>query len=320
MKTTTILVIGYTSQEQTALQIEKLQQFGAEVIVIEPHGGSEPGDFGVFAWEGNNVYWHDIDISSKQLSAILMSTRLPETPGKDTFLQAPGQRLLWQDWIQHYTVQRHFTESLHSLLLNYEHAGVPMFNPPGQTMLTQYWPYQLRMLQSSGARVPPTLLSNHPNRVVDFINKHGDCTIKPAASSSPALSANQLLAGGQLQARAFPPAILQQRVRGEDVRAIMVNGRVTASYMIVRPRYGSQAANNGQAQYIEISLPKSVDLQCRRAAALLGLKFNSFDLRKTEDDQYYLLECNPLPNYIEVEKRLHLSITADLCHALLAAD
>ncbi|PID49302.1 MAG: hypothetical protein CR991_07070 [Proteobacteria bacterium] len=315
MKTKTILVVGYLSHEQTALQIQTLERFGVNVMVLEPHSSSTPGSFGHFAWDGDKVFLGKTNISPGQISAILLATRIPDTPGKETFMQAPGQRLLWQDWVQHHSVQRHFSEALHSLLLNYEHAGVPMFNPSAQVSMAHHWPYQMRMLQLSGARTPPTLFSNDAIYVKQFINHYGDCTIKPAASASPALSANQLLASGLLQARSFPPAIVQRRIRGDDIRVIMVNGKVIASYMIVRQQH-----DKGQVQYLETMLPKSVQLQCRRAAALLGLKFNSLVLRRTQEDHYYFIECNPLPQYLETEQRLHLSITNDLCHALLAAD
>lgn len=320
--TINILVIGYPQQTQTAHQIQTLQNLGATVISLDPYG--QDGSYPAFTWQGQHISWQGQDISSKNISAVLVCAQAPDIPTEAAFRSSPNQQLNWDTWFQHYGLQRDRSDTLLSLLLTYEQAGIPIFNPPSQTLLSRRKPYQLQQLQAAGCHLPATLITNNPTEAKEFITKQGECIIKPAAGGSLTLSANQLLAEGHLDKLTTAPAIIQQRIQGEDLRIVVVNDAVVSCASVGVPQgtidfRGEQAYQQGKITYKEVSLPRLIELQCRRAASLLGLRYTGIDIKYTPEGEYYMLECNSSPIYLDVEYKLKHPITEALCMALVSA-
>ncbi|TXH71239.1 MAG: hypothetical protein E6Q83_03295 [Thiothrix sp.] len=320
--TINILIIGYPQQTQTAHQIKTLQSLGAQVITLDPYG--QEGRYASLTWQGQQIIWQDQDISPKNIGAVLVCAQAPDIPTESAFRSNEHQHLTWDTWFQFYGLQRDRSDTLLSLLLFYEQAGVPMFNPPSQTLLSRRKPYQLQQLQAAGCRLPASLVSNDPNAARRFIAEHGECIIKPAAGGSLTLSANQLLEQTGLDRLAMAPAIIQQRIQGEDLRIVVVDGAVVSCAAIGVPAgtidfRGEQNYQQGKISYTEVSLPRLIELQCRRAAALLGLRYTGIDIKLTAEGEYYMLECNSSPIYLDVEYKLKHPITEALCMALVNA-
>ncbi|MFZ1342424.1 ATP-grasp domain-containing protein [Thiothrix eikelboomii] len=318
--TINILMIGYAKQTQTAHQIKTLQDLGAKVIVLDPYG--QDGRYAALSWQGQQVRWQDQDISPTQINAVLVCAQAPDIPTEAAFRSTQHQHLNWDNWFQHYGLQRDRSDTLLSLLLMYEQAGIPLFNPPSQTLLSRRKPYQVSQLQAAGCQLPATLITNNPAEAKLFIEAQGDCIIKPAAGGSLTLSANQLLEQNALENLVAAPAILQERIHGEDLRIIVVKDTVVSCAAVGVPAgtidfRGEQNYQQGKITYQEVSLPRLVELQCRRAAALLGLTYAGIDLKHTATGDYYLLECNSSPIYLDVELKLKHPITEALCLALI---
>jgi glutathione synthase/RimK-type ligase-like ATP-grasp enzyme len=176
----------------------------------------------------------------------------------------------------------------------------------------------------AGCQLPASLVTNNPLDAQRFIEEYGECIIKPAAGGSLTLSANQLLQNGGLTNLSVAPAIVQQRINGEDLRIVVVNDAVVSCAAIGVPEgtidfRGEKSYQQGKIAYKEVSLPRLVELQCRRAAALLGLRYTGIDIKHTADNEYYMLECNSSPIYLDVEYKLKHPITEALCMALINA-
>lgn len=320
--TINILMVGYAQQTQTAHQIKILQSLGANVIVLDPYGTN--GQYATIQWQGEQVIWQDQDISPSQIGAVLVCAQAPDMPTEEAFRTNEHRHLNWEGWFQHYGLQRDRSDTLLSLLLMYEQAGIPMFNPPSQTLLSRRKPYQIRQLQTAGCHLPASLVTNNPIQAQHFIEEHGDCIIKPAAGGSLTLSANQLLGQGALDKLSAAPAIIQQRIKGDDLRIVVVNDAVVSCAAVGVPEgtidfRGEQSYQQGKISYKEVSLPHLVELQCRRAASLLGLRYTGIDIKHTANDEYYMLECNSSPIYLDVEYKLKHPITEALCMALIQA-
>lgn len=320
--TINILVIGYAQQTQTAHQIKTLQGLGVNVIVLDPYG--EEGRYAELTWQNQQIKWQGIDISPDKLGAVLVCAQAPDIPTETAFRSTTHHHLNWESWFQNYGLQRDRSDTLLSLLLMYEQAGIPMFNPPSQTLLSRRKPYQIHQLQMAGCQLPASLVTNNPLDAQRFIEEYGECIIKPAAGGSLTLSANQLLQNGGLANLSVAPAIVQQRINGEDLRIVVVNDAVVSCAAIGVPEgtidfRGEQSYQQGKIAYKEVSLPRLVELQCRRAAALLGLRYTGIDIKHTADNEYYMLECNSSPIYLDVEYKLKHPITEALCMALINA-
>lgn len=322
MMTINILIIGYAHQTQTAHQIKTLQNLGAKVIVLDPYG--QEGRYAALTWQDQHVTWQGQNISPAHIGAVLVCAQAPDVPTEAAFKSTQHKHLNWDGWFQQYGLQRDRSDTLLSLLLMYEQAGVPMFNPPSQTLLSRRKPYQIQQLQAAGCQLPASLITNNPIEAKRFIEEHGECIIKPAAGGSLTLSANQLLEQGELENLSTAPAIVQQRIDGDDLRIIVVNDAVVSCAAVGVPAgtidfRGEHHYQQGKVSYKEVNLPQLVELQCRRAAALLGLRYTGIDIKYTANGEYYMLECNSSPIYLDVEYKLKHPITEALCMALINA-
>ena len=320
MNNKTIIVVGYDSQVQTKHQMRSLRAAGADVINIIPYEAD--GLYGKLVWQTDRVTWQGIDISPDKIDGVLVCGLAPSNPVQQDFEAGNKHKLSWAEWFQAFGTQRDRSDTLLSLLLLYEKAGIPMFNPSSASMLSRRKPYQVSILQGLGCTMPTTLVSNDPAAAAAFIDNVGECIIKPAAGGSLTLSANKLQLSGQLNQLRYAPAIIQQRIFGVDLRVIVVDGRV-CSVVSVDVLTGSidfrgePDYQNGESGYCEVELPTKVQQQCIKAVQKLGLKYSGIDLKHTANDQYYFLECNSSPIYLDVENRMGHPITGHLCKAML---
>lgn len=321
MKNKTIIVVGYARHSQTAHQIQHLIDLGATVVNIDPYG--EDGSYSELTWCGNNIQWKGYDISPNSISGILVCAQSPEYPQQQVFEAKDNQSLSWPEWFQHLGLQRDRSDTLLSLLLTMENAGVTMFNPSSKSQLSRRKPYQISVLQGISCPMPDTLVSNDPLAAAEFIKATGDCIIKPAAGGSLTLSANELLAKGKLSGLREAPAIIQQRIFGDDLRVIVVADQVVSTVAVGVPENsidfrGEKQYQSGEVNYRAVELPAAIQEKCVDAVRALGLKYSGIDIKYTTDDQYYFLECNSSPIYLDVEYKMEHPITKYLCTALLA--
>lgn len=317
-----VLVVGWQQQTQTAHQIHYLRQQGADVVVLEPYTAQKP--YPHLSWQAQQVRWQGIDISPEQIAAVLVSAQTPGIPVEAAFKSQTDARLDWEQWFQQYGLQRDRSDTLLSLLLMYEAMEIPMFNPVGRSLISRRKPYQLRLLQSVGCDIPPTLITNDAAHAQQFIENYDDCIMKPAAGGSLTLSANELLATGVLSKLEVAPAILQQRIYGEDLRVMLVDGVVVSCVSVGVPKglldfRADSTYQRGGIHYRNVELPLEIQLQCSKAAHALGLRFAGIDLKLTAEGKFYMLECNSSPIYLDVEHKLQHPITQRLGNALLSA-
>ena len=61
-----------------------------------------------------------------------------------------------------------------------------------------------------------------------------------------------------------------------------------------------------------IELPENIKKICAKAASISGLVFSGIDLKRTENDEFYLLECNSMPHYLDLEFKNEIKITDKL--------
>lgn len=321
MNKKTIIVVGYARQTQTAHQIKHLIDRGAEVVNIDPYGVD--GCYRALNWKNGRVTWAGYDISPDKVDGVLVCALAPEYPQQNAFINKEQEALSWGEWFQFFGLQRDRSDTLLGLLLAYEQAGVVMFNPSSKSMTSRRKPYQISVLQGVGCKMPATLVSNDPDEVAAFIGTTGECIVKPAAGGSLTLSANELLTSGQMSHLNQAPAIIQQRIFGDNLRVMVIGDKVCSAVAVgvsgdAIDFRGENQYQSGEVSYRQVELPEEVQQQCISAVAALGLSYSGVDIKRTADGQYYFLECNSSPVYMDVEIKMQHPITEDLCVALLA--
>ncbi|MBE1495351.1 hypothetical protein H4696_002451 [Amycolatopsis lexingtonensis] len=180
-------------------------------------------------------------------------------------------------------------------------------------------PFQLRAVSAAGFAVPPTLVTNDPDRVAEFLDEHGDVIVKSASGVRSRV--RRVRPGDRLADVAACPTQFQRRVPGTDVRVHVVGAEVFAAEVDSDAddyRY-ARALGHRDPVLTAIDLPPDVTARCFDLAKRIGLPVAGIDLRRTPDGEWYCFEVNPSPGFTYYESRTGQPIAAAVAGLLAAA-
>jgi glutathione synthase/RimK-type ligase-like ATP-grasp enzyme len=309
-----ILVVGYATDPQTAHQIKTLQLAGADVRVIAPD--LTPSQV-KFSWDSDGAMIDDHNIG--KIHAALIRSLPPIYLDAAVF----SKPLDWPDYFYQFCLQRDRADALLSFLLSLESNQIPCWNPPSRAILVRRKPYQFDVIRSLGCSVPETIVTNHPPDAVAFLKKFPDAIVKPAAGGALTLNAGNLPLE-DLERIKMAPAIFQRRIRGDDIRVIVIAEKIASAASILVPPdtvdfRGDTEYALGKIKYEEVSLPAEVQQDCLRICKALGYRYGGLDLKRTSEGEFVFLECNNSPIYMDVEYKLGHPITQILAQEILAS-
>ena len=262
-----------------------------------------------------DLYYQDVRLDEVRAYYLRHIT----SPMAPIFQTPEGETVLYQDWFSQYMHLREQQGLVISFLLSLEERGACMVNPPFAGSVNQYKPFQLATARRHGILLPRTLVTNNPERVAAFAEEVGDVVYKPSMGGALCcvLDRDKM---DELELIRQSPVIFQERIVGEDVRVMVLNGKVVSSVVVDSatldfredPDYSS-----GAGTYRELELPEEVQSLCAEAARLLGLRFAGIDLKYCGEDRYYFIEANSSPIYLDVELKLGHRITEQLVDFLI---
>lgn len=180
--------------------------------------------------------------------------------------------------------------------------------------LHQTKPAQLAMVTILGARVPDTLLTNSPQELRGFVERHEEAIFKPVQGGAHTrLVTPAHLSKGNLESLRVAPVTVQERVPGTNIRVFVAGDRVLACELV-----------SGRLDYREDedptirphTLPRDMEALSLRIARALDLVWTGMDFRLTPEGAYVFLEANPSPMFLGFE-RLGLALTESLAELLL---
>ncbi|MEP7031215.1 MAG: MvdC/MvdD family ATP grasp protein [Pseudolabrys sp.] len=189
---------------------------------------------------------------------------------------------------------------------------------------------QLNKARLVGLDIPPTVITNDPQHVRDFIAQSPGAVVYKAHSQTLNLEPGKALYTGLVSEKEIKnldliqtsPGIFQKYVdKAFEVRATVVGSRVFAA------KIDSQAKQESQVDWRRlpfdinepIDLPTDVQAKMQALMRIFGLNFGAFDFIVTPDGRYVFLEVNPAGQYMWVEAETKLPITAALVDVLAEA-
>lgn len=178
-------------------------------------------------------------------------------------------------------------------------------------------PLQLRLAVAEGLRIPPTLISNDPADVRDFIaSRQSSCIYKPfvghiwsdaaerrvtytAEVSEDLLPSDKLLAScpGIFQEKVGKKFEVRAQFFGNYYAAIRINSRNLVDGDLDW-RFGQNAITSCEA----MTLPPNIELACRRLMRSLGIAVGGFDFIVDLEDQWIFLEVNEAGQFLFIEE------------------
>ncbi|MEU3620125.1 MvdC/MvdD family ATP grasp protein [Streptomyces sp. NPDC006872] len=311
-----ILVVSY-DEDHTVEVVRQLDAAGHEVVRVDL--AHFPAHAGVTLRYGNGGQSHH------ELTTAAGATGLD------------GCRVAWWRRARPFTVEhtlsaardREFAASetaqaLHGMFHSLTCAWV---NPPACDGAAHHKPYQWDVARRLGLALPHTLVTNEPEQALGFIRETGlgRTVFKAFLARADAWRETRLVRPedlAHLETVRYAPVIFQEFVPGVDLRVTVVGDRVFAaeidasatSYPVdMRMVLDEAAVRRG-------TLPPSLTDTLLRFMRRLGLVYGAIDLRRRPDGEYVFLEVNPAGQWLFVEERTGLPITAEVAGLLSRLD
>lgn len=181
--------------------------------------------------------------------------------------------------------------------------------------LHQTKPAALAMVAALGVPVPETVLTNDPDGVIAFIERHSHCIFKPVQGGAHTRRLElEHLSDENLASLQYAPVTLQQEIEGTDVRVFVAGERVLACELQTE---AVDFRDDPDAEIVPVELPPEVAERSIRIARTLHLLWTGIDYRRTDTGEYVFLEANPSPMFIGFEERSGLPLTEALGALLL---
>jgi hypothetical protein len=254
-------------------------------------------------------------------------------------------RVLWRRRPGQPTAARALTGSAAGEVVEFDAAAVladlwellPVRYVPGSPDAIAHAGHKSRQLLLAGRlgfELPPTLVTNAPEAVLDFHQEHGGAIITKRAAPSQRLAA----ADGETIVRYTEPVRPRDLVHVEDLRLCplilqqyvpkRVELRVTVvGSEVFAAAIHSQASNHTRLDWrryddartpiTPFPLPDDMAERCRALVRQLGLRYGAIDLVLTPDDRFVFLEINPNGQYLWIELATGLPISAAVADLLL---
>ena len=218
-------------------------------------------------------------------------------------------------------VRRQWIETLQMI---YNSLHCEWINSPDTAVKSSNRLTQLVCARKIGFNVPPTLITNDPDRARDFYYQNSgriivkalhnhDIEIHSKVYSLFSHSVNQedLKNFGDLL---YAPCILQEKLqKRSEIRVIVMGNKVFA----VEIETESVPEANDDIHRADLSLlPKRAiqlnqedQLRCIRIIESLGLKYGAIDFIVGKDGRLIFLEVNPTGDWVYIENQTELRIT-----------
>ncbi|WP_406002751.1 MvdC/MvdD family ATP grasp protein [Streptomyces sp. NBC_00829] len=216
------------------------------------------------------------------------------------------------------------SQALHGLFHSLNCAWV---NPPALDGIAHHKPYQWEVARRTGLTLPRTLVTNHPEKARRFIRETGvgRTVFKAFIASADAWRETRLVRAEDLavlDSVRYAPVIFQEFVPGTDLRVTIVGERVFAAEIDASetsyPVDMRMAVN--EARVRPVVLPSELTGRLLRLMRSLSLVYGAVDLRRRPSGEYVFLEVNPAGQWLFVEERTQLPITAEVAALLTRLD
>lgn len=212
-------------------------------------------------------------------------------------------------------------------------AGKWINHPPRADWLEANKLAQAKLAVEAGFDVPPTLVSNDPDRILAFARQHGTVAVKSQGGAWRArpegpveFAYTQCCTYAELDASrdalSRAPVVVQPYLdKADELRVTVVDTTVFAC------RIDSQASERTRLDWrrdVDAAPHHLVDMQPLDEARVLalaraaGLRYAAIDLLRARDGRTYFLDLNPQGQFGWIEARTGAPITRTLASALLA--
>jgi len=191
---------------------------------------------------------------------------------------------------------------------------------------------QWKIARGLGLLVPDTLITNEPDRIIDFYNRHEKRIViksmEQAFMEYPSTSYNMPTtlfpetALSQLELVARLPVLFQACIEKQHELRITVVEEDIFAVKIDSQKFTETSIDWRHPAFINrlhhelVDLPETIKSKCLEMLRSLNLKFGAFDFIVTPEGRYVFLEVNPNGQWYWMEHLIKVPISDSLARAL----
>lgn len=205
---------------------------------------------------------------------------------------------------------------------------------PAAIWRSEFKPFQLSVASRIGLQIPPTLISNDPAAIREARDTFGEMIVKPARTGyvvhdgqAFSIFTSRLREEDleELESARLSPAIYQALVpKLCDVRVTIVGKKVFAAAIDSQSDPAAMTdwrhTTNPELPHRRIDLPHVLADQLLLMMDVLGLTFAAIDLIHSTDGSFVFLEVNPSGQWLWLDDKLELGISAAVANWLAGID
>lgn len=177
---------------------------------------------------------------------------------------------------------------------------------------------QIPIARQLEINIPPTLVTNQYEAIVNFLNQHGNCIIKPMDYSGFLYNDNQygcytrpidLETVEHLQESIhLAPVFIQKRIEKKAEYRVTLIGKKSFVCRIESKHLNDTDVNQDwrvtepdKLNHFSDVLPEDYIAKLHQMLEILGLHFGAFDIIRGDDDVIYFIELNPNGQWLWIE-------------------
>lgn len=192
------------------------------------------------------------------------------------------------------------SRSVHEALITWiELTDARVVNRPSAMSSNNSKPFQAQLIRASGLRVPETLITNDPDLVREFRQRHGKVIYKSISGIRSIVQTLEEKDLERIEKIRWCPTQFQEFIEGANVRVHVIGKRAFATRVqseAVDYRYAQDQVGES-AELKEYDLCPETAARCVEVAEALGLPFAGIDLKITPGGEVYCFEVNPCPGF-----------------------
>jgi glutathione synthase/RimK-type ligase-like ATP-grasp enzyme len=310
-----IAVFSYPDEDHTTKVIDHLRQAGASHVLI---------DMGEFpAQRTVSLEW-----TSAGKGRFLVDDERGRIDFKDV-------QAVWWRRLRNFTIdeavkrgqERYFadSETSQAVLGFLDSLGCPWVNPRAADEAAHRKPLQWTRAQACGLQIPWTLATTNAQDARDFIASLGDrkAVFKPFLATIEDWRETRIVTPSdvdRLESVKYAPVIFQEYIEGVDLRVTVIGGQIFAAEIDARDTSYpfDMRMVVGETSVKPTKLPEDVAAALLELMRNLGIVYGAADFRRTDDGVHYFLEVNPAGQWLFVEDRTDMPITAAIAAYLIA--
>ncbi len=202
-------------------------------------------------------------------------------------------------------------------------SGARFVSDPWSQELAGMKPYQLRVAQDAGLRVPDTIMTNDADAARAFIDRHeGRVVHKVVKTPRDRFVGTKRWHTGDEAALKWlhlTPTFFQEQIEAPyELRITIVGRRIFAAEFEVEAGI-TDARSLLDVPFEQHRLPPETEALLLRLMDELGLQYGTIDMKRFANGEYVFLEINPQGQFLYVEIKTGMPITQAMAE-LLAHD